>query len=162
MMTEVQFTAEFHKWNGRLIGSLRAKGFAQDAAEDIVQNTWVKAWRFLEQFRGEAKFSTWLFNIHLNEIRTYLRDKHLRNCEPLEDFDVLAAQVSDAEENDRRLARVLSDLEQLPEIYRDVVRMRLLGFTEREIVAATGLKVEAIKSRVFRGVRKLAEMKGAK
>jgi RNA polymerase sigma-70 factor (ECF subfamily) len=162
MITEVQFAAEFQEWNGRMIGSLRKKGFSEHSAEDIVQNTWLKAWRFLEQYRGEAKFSTWVFNILLNEIKTHLRDKHARHCEPLDNFDLLAAPVSETEENERRLTRVLEDLEQLPEIFREVVRMRLLGFSDKEIASATGLQVPAIKSRVFRGVRQLAQMKGAK
>ena len=55
---------------------LSAAAQPTEAADDIAQNTFIKAWRSLSSFRGECLFSTWLFRIAANSARDYIRHKN--------------------------------------------------------------------------------------
>ena len=55
-------------------------------AEDVSQEAFIRAFRKLESFRAESKFSTWLISITINEARTRLRRQALVRMEPLEEF----------------------------------------------------------------------------
>ncbi len=61
-------------------------------ADDILQNTFLKAWTHLEQFRAESKISTWLYRIAYNESVTFLK-KNKNNMTPSDDIDRLAGQL---------------------------------------------------------------------
>ena len=75
-----------------------ALSFVHDEAdaEDIAQEAFLKAFRNLASFRGEAKFGTWLISITLNEARSRIRKKKLLKMEPLEDAADDSSHVSPA------------------------------------------------------------------
>ncbi len=51
---------------------------SHDDANDLLQNTFLKAWQNIENFRGDAKLSTWLYKIAINESMTYLEKERKR------------------------------------------------------------------------------------
>lgn len=57
-----------------------------DDADDVLQNTFIKAWKGMENFKGEAKLYTWLFRIGTNEAISFLRQKktNLSSIHPIE------------------------------------------------------------------------------
>jgi len=75
-----------------------ALSFVHDEAdaEDIAQEAFLKAFRNLSSFRGDAKFGTWLISITLNEARSRIRKKKLLKMEPLEDAADDSSHVSPA------------------------------------------------------------------
>ena len=48
-----------------------------DDANDVLQNTFIKAWQALDSFRGESQISTWLYRIAMNESLTFLQKRNL-------------------------------------------------------------------------------------
>ncbi len=134
-------------------------------AEEISQETFLKCFQHLDQFRGDSRFSTWLTQIALNEARQRLRRQRPALYDSLE-----AAETSD--ENRSWLPRLLADwrenpeqqyageelrrivhqaVESLPPIYRTVLLLRdLQQMSNEEVAQALGLSLPAMKSRLLR------------
>ena len=64
------------KYSETLYWQIRRIVLSHDDANDILQNTFFKAWQNIEYFRGEAKMSTWLFRIAFNECLAFTNKKH--------------------------------------------------------------------------------------
>lgn len=133
-----------------------------DAAEDVVQDAFVKAFRALDRFRGDAAFRTWLFRITANEAKGALRKTGRRGETPLDDLGELegtdpdpaeAAAVADAAERAREA------LQTLPEKQRLSVSLRTEeGLSFREIGEITGSSEGAARVNYFHGIRRLREL----
>ncbi len=129
-----------------------------DAADDIVQDTFIKAYRNLNSFRTSAKFSSWIYRIAHNTAMDTL--KHTHNY--VADSEIISEQVSDAPS-----AAVLVDmgiagqdiehcLAQLPVKYREAVALHYLqDMSYREISDVTHVSVSAVGVRVSRAKRML-------
>lgn len=139
--------------------AVRELGSAADA-EDAVQEAFVRAWRALPRFRGQAAFSTWLYRICLNAIS----DQRARGARgggvPLEDV------AEPADPRDAILERELSGalqqaLAELDETYRTAVLLfDVLGRSYAEIAEVLGVPEGTVKSRIYRGRLELARSLG--
>ena len=126
------------------------------AAEDIVQETFIRAWRALPSFRGDAQFSTWLYRIAVNEANRHLAREAKRELLPYEDVmmqvpDLTGDVPGRAETNEtrRNLERLLAEL---PGNYRAAVVLRdVEGLTNEEAADLLGLDLRNFKSRLHRG-----------
>jgi RNA polymerase sigma-70 factor (ECF subfamily) len=129
----------------------------QHRAEDLVQETFLKAWSNREKFVHGTQLANWLFTILRNSFYSDLR-KYKRE---VEDADgKLAALLFEeaAQEHALELGKVISAIALLPEIHRrPVVLMGAYGFSQREAAKACGCSVGTIKSRVSRGRSNLSE-----
>lgn len=128
-------------------------------AEDVVQESLVKAFRALGGFRDGAAFRPWLLRIVANETRNLVRSRRRRGlteaaaAEP----ELLADPAASAAERARR-AELLGAVAALPERYRQVVTCRyLLDLDERETATVLGLPRGTVKSRLSRALRALRE-----
>jgi len=133
-------------------------------AEEVVQEAALKAYKALSSFRGEAKFSTWLVKITLNEARMRLRRSRAESEVSLEDFandgdsDYTPAVLTDwreipSEALDRKELRVLLQrgLDELPEKYREVLILRdVRELNIEETAQLLGISVGMVKIRLFR------------
>ncbi|HLI57839.1 MAG TPA: RNA polymerase sigma factor [Actinomycetota bacterium] len=145
--------------------ALRLTGNPDDAA-DVTQETYIRLLRSIRSFRGEAKFSTWLYRVTSSVAITTLRKRSRRRKEvPLEGVewqDWPAGPVGEpAAELDRRLLadRLDSALATLPDGYRSVVVMRdVYGLGLEEVGEALGISAGAAKVRLFRARQKLKEL----
>ncbi len=141
-------------------------------AEDVAQETFVKAYLSLRGFRGESRFSTWLCRIALNRCKDVLRR---RKREPLirvaQDEEPAGPEVADDTdtpmvdlERREREARLHRALTRLPVKYREAVVLRHIeGMEFTEMGALLGIPVGAARVRTFRGremLRKLLEAEG--
>lgn len=134
----------------------RVLGSREDAA-DAVQEALVRAWLALPKFRGEARFSTWLYRIVVNsahDVRAKRRDRTAEEPpDPVDPRDRFAEQELSSE-----LQRALDALD---ETYRvAVVLYDVLGCSYAEIAEMTGVPEGTVKSRIFRGRGELAERLG--
>jgi RNA polymerase sigma-70 factor (ECF subfamily) len=134
----------------------RVLGSREDAA-DAVQDALVRAWLALPKFRGDARFSTWLYRIVVNaahDVRAKRRETAFEEApEPADPRDRFAEQELSGE-----LQRALDALE---ESYRvAVVLYDVLGCSYKEIAEMTGVAEGTVKSRIFRGRTELAERLG--
>jgi RNA polymerase sigma-70 factor (ECF subfamily) len=131
-------------------------------AEDVSQEAFIRAFRKLESFRAESKFSTWLISITINEARTRLRRQALVRMEQLdqhpdEDKGISPALLRDwreipSEAVERSEVRNLIRLavEQLPDIYRQVFLMRV-----NETAEALNISIPSVKVRLHRARMRL-------
>jgi RNA polymerase sigma-70 factor (ECF subfamily) len=137
----------------------RLVGDSQEA-EDVAQEAYVRVFRGLAGFRGDAQFETWLYRIVANAAMTYLR-KRRRFGEVLRDGDVGPAQAPSAERpDDQALDResLARALEGLPTSMRAVVILKdVYGLSCREIGQQLGVSEGAVKVRLHRARRKLRE-----
>lgn len=63
-------------YSSRLYWYIRHMVLSHDDANDLLQNTFIKAWLHLDSFRAESKLSTWLYKIAINETLTFLKQKN--------------------------------------------------------------------------------------
>jgi RNA polymerase sigma-70 factor (ECF subfamily) len=139
--------------------AVRELGSGADA-EDAVQEAFIRAWRALPRFRGQAAFSTWLYRICLNAISDQRARSARGSGVPLEDV------AEPADPRDAILERELSGalqqaLADLDETYRTAVLLfDVLGRSYAEIAAVLGVPEGTVKSRIFRGRVELARRLG--
>ena len=67
------FEQVVRQYSPQLYRQIRRMVYSHEDANDILQNTFIKAWTNLEQFRGESKLSTWLYRIAVNEALNFLQ-----------------------------------------------------------------------------------------
>lgn len=147
-----------------------ARGILRDdgEAEDVVQETYFRAFAHLARFRGEAGFATWLTRIALNEALGRLRRRR-----PEENGAGMAEAVADdprivafpappsptpEAEAGRSQARALLEplIDELPPAFRVVVILRdVEGMTTAEVATHLGIRAETAKTRLHRGRRLL-------
>lgn len=146
--------------------ALRMTGNSEDAA-DMTQEAFIKAYNSLQSFRGDSKFSVWLYRIVSNVCLDFLRSKNRKPTVSLsvEDDDGEDAQLDVADESqspelllDRKLTRdsVRRGLDSLPPDYRQILLLReIQGLSYDEIAQALSLEVGTVKSRIFRARKRL-------
>ena len=132
-------------------------------AEDIAQEAFVRAFRNLASFRSEAKFSTWLIGITLNEARTRLRRQSVVRMEsigepPSEEKSIAPALLRDwreipSETLERAEIRTLIQeaVDTLPDIYRQVFLLRdVEELNMNETAQALNISIPSVKVRLHR------------
>jgi RNA polymerase sigma-70 factor (ECF subfamily) len=136
-------------------------------AEDVVQETFLRAYKQLKQFDGRSSFSTWLYRICSNCALDLIRARKTREKqrEPLADektpswIDRIAAREPDPERlmHSGQITRLLKPaLEQLSEMERVAFTLRHFeGCNVEEIARTLGVQQNAAKHSVFRAVQKL-------
>jgi len=136
----------------------------QHDAEDALQATLLAAWRNLDKFRGEARFSTWMHRIAANNALALIRKRKANTT--LTDFSDPEAPVTlDADDSAPRfdeqiaLRDALRDaLQQLSDDIREAVVLREFGdFSYADIAEHQGVGVQTVKSRLNRGRTQLAQ-----
>ena len=148
--------------------ALRMSGDREDAL-DISQESFLKAYHSLQSFRGDSKFSVWLYRIVSNTCLDFLRERKRRAEVPLvreddegetEDAQIRDESLSPETLLERKLTReaVQRGLESLPEDQRKILLLReIQGFSYEEIGRILSLESGTVKSRIFRARKKLCE-----
>ena len=147
----------------RLIGRMVRDA---DLVEDIAQETFIRAYRALTQFRGEAQFYTWLYRIAVNTAKKALVDlkrdllvpeSALRGGEEDDETSAVENELTSAETPETVLAAkevaaaVNSAMEALPEDLRQAVTLREIeGLSYEDIAEAMNCPIGTVRSRIFR------------
>ena len=146
--------------------ALRMTGNAQDA-EDMAQEAFIKAYNSLSSFRGDSKFSVWLYRIVSNVCLDFLRKQNRRPASSLsqEDEDGEETQMDIPDESqspEQLLERSLTQeavqrgLQYLSEEQRQILLLReIQGLSYEEIAETLDLEAGTVKSRIFRARKKL-------
>jgi RNA polymerase sigma-70 factor (ECF subfamily) len=136
---------------------------SESDAEDVAQEAFISAFRNLAAFRGQAKFSTWLISITLNEARGRLRRQSLVRMESLDETPEEGGRVSPAllrdwrevpsEALERKEIREMlrQAIEGLAPIYREVVLLRdVEELSVEETATALAISAASVKTRLHR------------
>ena len=146
--------------------------------EDISQETFIKAYRALAQFRGDSSFYTWLYQIAVNTAKNHLASRNRRlmlasvdvdeaeNAETAPALCDIADPESEAEMENLR-AVIDAAIEELPEELRTAFTLReFSGMSYEQITEVMDCPVGTVRSRIFRAReaidRKIAELRGAR
>jgi len=135
----------------------------QEDAEDCVQETVLKAFKHIRQFRAEAKFSTWLIQITLNDARMRRRKQNRSLMEPIDkaegdeepytprdfaDWREIPSEALERQEIREKLAQALNSLGQ---IYREVFVLRdMEQLSIEETAKVLGISPASVKTRLLR------------
>ncbi|MGZ4106184.1 MAG: sigma-70 family RNA polymerase sigma factor, partial [Tumebacillaceae bacterium] len=132
-------------------------------AEDITQEVFLRAYTRMEQYRGEAKISTWLCSITINACRDYLRSwshRKLVFSQALQGHQAQANSESAESEALRRLDKkeILERVLHLPLKYREVLVLHYFEeLSAAEIAELLGMKEPTVRTRIQRGIAKLKQ-----
>ncbi len=134
----------------------------EDLAADASQNSFLKAFRAVDRFRGEAAFRTWLLAIAGNEARGLLRKVKQRREDTLEHVDTLAAEGNDPSAQAvlrSEVERVRVVLADLPEKQKLSVSLRIFeGLSFREIGEIIDSTEGSARVNYHHGIRRLREL----
>jgi RNA polymerase sigma-70 factor (ECF subfamily) len=132
-------------------------------AEDVAQEAFIKAFRNLSTFRGDAKFSTWLISITLNEARNRLRRQSVVRMqsldEPPDENSTISPALlrdwreipSEAVEREEVRTLIKKAVESLPEIYRQVFLLRdVEELNINETAETLSITISNVKVRLHR------------
>jgi RNA polymerase sigma-70 factor, ECF subfamily len=134
----------------------------EEDARDVCQETFLRAYRALNGFRGQAKFSSWLYRIALNLCRDWLRrERRTPVVTVSEDVDLieLASKLEPSESVEDRVARhdlsraVERAMAVLPEEQRTAILLKEYhGLTFQEIADLVGCPLSTVKTRLYQGL----------
>lgn len=137
----------------------------EEDARDVVQDAYLKAWRALPDFRGDAQFTTWMYRITANTAYTAVKKRRRHRAEsldamvnePIELHPDL--QPEGAAESSLALDELSRALEELsPKLRTLVVLKDVYDLSHEEIAEELGITVAAAKVRLHRGRRKLRDL----
>ena len=135
----------------------------EEDARDVVQEAYFRAFRSLKRFRGDSRFSTWMYRITANCASSYLTRRRKGRHEQLSDDDSHPDERPEADPEEMAEAGLLRDrltaaLADLPPLLRSVVVLRDVYDLPHEAIASElGITEAAAKVRLHRARRKLRE-----
>ncbi len=155
------FNEVIRSYSEPLYWQIRRMVESHDDANDILQNTFLKAWTSIENFRGEAKLSTWLHKIAINESITFLSNKRKRNNVPIDDESSMLINTIEADtyfDGDELKQQLRKAIAMLPEKQRLVFNMRYYDEMKYEQMSEIlGTSVGALKASYHIAVKKIEQ-----
>ena len=152
------------QYSQALYWKIRSIVLTHDDADDVLQNTFLKAWKNLPTFQGKAKLSTWLYRIAINEALDFLRHQKTAALSSA-DADLTVANrlmADDYFDGDKSQALLQEAIATLPDVQRTVFTLRyydemkysemseILGTSEGSLKASYHIAVQKITDYVKR------------
>ena len=145
----------------KLYWHIRKMVLAHDDANDLLQNTFIKAWTNIHLFRGDAKLSTWLYKIAINESITFLNKQRAHNNISLDNEDIYLADKLESDtyfNGDEAQLKLQKAILTLPEKQRAVFNMRYFEEVPYdEMSEIMGTSVGALKASYHHAVKKVED-----
>jgi RNA polymerase sigma-70 factor (ECF subfamily) len=155
----------------RKLGRLLSRLIRDPAeVEDVVQESFIKAYRALPNFRGESAFYTWLYRIGINTAKNYLvamgrrpqvtTDIEIEDAENFEDGNELRTMdTPETELMSKEIARTVNDtVASLPDELRTAITLREIeGLSYEEIATLMDCPIGTVRSRIFRARETIAQ-----
>ena len=136
----------------------------EEDARDVVQEAYLRAWKGIGKFRGDAQFSTWMYRITANAASTLVQKRRRHRAVPIgDDFEPVDTyaeeRVSQPAESAEALDRIARALDDLPAKLRSVVVLKdVYGLSHETIAEELGITVSAAKVRLHRARHKLRDV----
>lgn len=120
------FAQVVHQYSKPLYWKIRRIVLTHEDANDVLQNTFLKAWNNLDDFRNKSKISTWIYRIAVNEALDFLRKKSNNRAVSADDDPSVANMLmaDDYFDGDEIQAQLQEAIAQLPEVQRVVFNLR--------------------------------------
>lgn len=145
------------KYSEQLYWQIRRMVLSHEDTNDLLQNTFIKAWMNINYFRAEAKLSTWLYRIALNECITFINKQRALNTCAIDDETVVDKLESDPYfSGDRAQILLQKALLLLPEKQRMVFNLKYFEEMKYEEMSEIfGTSVGALKASYHHAVKKI-------
>lgn len=147
---EFAFSLLIKKYQERLYWHIRKMVIIHEDADDILQNTFVKAWKGLENFESKSKIYTWLYRIATNESITFLNKKKKKHEDAYENYEDFLSNNLENENyvtGDEIQTKLQKAILKLPEKQRIVFNMKYFDDLKyKEISEILGTSVGGLKS----------------
>ncbi len=152
------FSLIVERYSKQIYWHIRNMVLSHDDTNDLVQETFIKAWSGIESFRGESQISTWLYRIAINETLAFLKKRQIETV-PLdnEEHDFIGTIESDAYFcGDKADALFRKAIGTLPEKQRLVFNMKYYEEMKyEEISEILGTSVGALKASYHIAIKKI-------
>lgn len=130
----------------------------EEEAEDVLQDSFISAFRNLNHYRGDASFGAWLKKIVVNKAITAVQKRRFDPIPDDERWDMAEEEIPEEYADGLTVERVKRAIEQLPDGYRSVLSLYLLeGYDHQEIAEIMGITESTSKSQLNRAKAKLRE-----
>ena len=143
-----------------LYWQIRRMVIDHDDTNDLLQNTFIKAWTNIDNFRGEAKLSTWLHKIAINEAITFIKKEKAKNNVSIDDESFLIDNLQADEwfDGDEVKLQLQKAINQLPEKQRLVFNMRYFDEMKYEDMSEIlGTTAGALKASYHHAIKKIEQ-----
>lgn len=148
-------------YSEKLYWQIRKMVLSHDDANDLLQNTFIKAWMSIDLFRGEAKLSTWLYKIAVNESITFLNRQRAQNQVSIDDQEAFLIEKLESDEyfdSDEIQLKLQKAILSLPEKQRVVFNLRYYDeMPYEEMSEIMGTSVGALKASYHHAAKKVEE-----
>lgn len=143
--------------------AVRLTGNEEDA-RDVVQEAYLRSWKGLDRFRGDAQFTTWLYRITANASYTHVQKRRRHRTTPLDGVEEpIESRLENHPEASAEAADGLEELavavNALPPKLREIVVLKdVYGLSHEAIGEELGISVAAAKVRLHRGRKRLRDL----
>ncbi len=148
-----------NEYSERLYWQIRKMVYSHDDANDILQDVFIKAWLNIEKFRGDAKLSTWLYKIAINESITFINRSKAKLNLSIDDTDSFLLDKLEGDEyfdGDEAQLLLQKAIVTLPEKQRLVFQMKYFNEMKYdEMSDILGTSVGALKASYHHAVKKV-------
>lgn len=148
-----------NEYSERLYWQIRKMVYSHDDANDILQDVFIKAWLNIEKFRGDAKLSTWLYKIAINESITFINRSKAKLNLSIDDADSFLLDKLEGDEyfdGDEAQLLLQKAIVTLPEKQRLVFQMKYFNEMKYdEMSDILGTSVGALKASYHHAVKKV-------
>ena len=157
---EKAFNTLVHEYQEVLYWQIRRLVLTHEDADDVLQNTFLKAWMALDDFRAESKISTWLFRIAINESLSFLEKKKKSSdiMSGTDDFitnQLLADPYFDGDETQALFQEAIA---QLPDKQKAVFNLKYFQEMKYEdMIQMLGTSIVDLKSSYHHAVKKITD-----
>lgn len=149
-------------YSEQLYWQIRRMVLSHDDANDLLQNTFIKAWLNIDYFRAEARLSTWLYRIAFNECLTFLNHQRATAMLSLDDVDTGALQRLESDSyfsGDKAQLLLQKAILTLPEKQRMVFNLKYFQEMKYEEMSDIfGTSVGALKASYHHAVKKIEKI----
>ena len=147
------------EYSEQLYWQIRRLVLTHEDANDILQNTFIKAWTNIEYFRGDAKMSTWLYRIALNECLTFLNKQRASQQLSIDEAEIEMMNQLESDtyfDGDETQKIFLQAVKQLPDKQQMIFNLKYFKEMKyEEISEILGTSIGALKASYHHAVKKI-------
>ncbi|NDV79129.1 RNA polymerase sigma factor [Dysgonomonas sp. 511] len=159
------FSVLVKEFSEPLYWQIRKIVLSHDDANDVLQNTFIKVWTSIDNFRGDSKLSTWLYRIAINEAISFLNRQRSANNVSLDDADTFLVSKLEGDEffdGDEAQMKLQKAILTLPEKQRIVFNLKYFDEMKYEQMSEIlDTSVGALKASYHHAVKKIEEFLAA-
>jgi len=154
---EALFQELFEKNSERIFHLCYGYTGSSDLANDLMQETFIKVWQNLDNFRNQSQISTWIYRIGINTCLSHLRTEKRKATDEISDY-ILENTVEPISEKEEQIAQLYKCIAQLEESERIIITLVLDEVSYPEIAEISGITEGNLRVKIHRIKHKLTDI----